>query len=151
MFGLIPVNVIVALAIAVSAFTGGWMTNGWRWSGKLDKVVAAQAAAILASTNRSREVEQVLTAQSEAIRDKKDAEIKLIRSQLDSTLISLRQRPARSSGVPSAASNGRAATGAQLSREDAEFLARESSRADEVVAELLACYAKYSTAQRSLR
>ena len=44
-----------------------------------------------------------------------------------------------------------AATGAQLSREDAEFLAREAARADAVVAGLKACQTTYRAATDRIR
>ena len=44
-----------------------------------------------------------------------------------------------------------AATGAQLSRQDAEFLAREAARADSVVVSLKACHQVYGTAEERIK
>ena len=60
----------------------------------------------------------------------------------------MRERPLRGANVPGTAGACPPATGAQLSREDAEFLAREAARDDAVVARLKACHQVYSDAKR---
>lgn len=84
-----------------------------------------------------------MQAAADNARNIKDAEITIICSQLDAALVSLRERPLRSANVPGAACTCAPATGAQLSREDAEFLAREAARADAAIANLIACNKTY--------
>lgn len=148
-WSLIPLNVMIGAAAVVIGFSSGWLANGWRWAHKVDVMVAAQAQAVLEFTQKSRATEQVLTEQVTQFRDKKDAEIQIVRTQLDAALISLRDRPARSTSVPRAAPLSRAASGPDLSREDSEFLVREAARADEMRAALSACYANYDAARRA--
>ena len=69
----------------------------------------------------------------------KDAQIKAINTQLLDAISELRKRSSRAES----AANGACGTGATLSSEDAEFLVREASRADEIRVGLDACYKQY--------
>lgn len=76
----------------------------------------------------------------------KDDEIKAIRDKHTSLLNSVSKRPTReeqSSSNNSNPGNTSSCTGAELSREDAEFLAGEASRAQAVVAERDYYYKQY--------
>ena len=144
MFGQLTwVKLGAVVAALLVAFTSGWVINGWRWNDTALKLAAAQTQARIDAEQKSRNQELALQAAADTARNTKDAEINIIRSQLDAALVSLRERPLRSANVPGAAGTSAPATGAQLSREDAEFLAREAARADAVVAELNACHAIY--------
>jgi hypothetical protein len=61
---------------------------------------------------------------------------------------SLQNRPGRSDvpATPQAECTSHAAKGSELYRQDAEFLARESARADEIVIQLQACQRELSAA-----
>lgn len=75
-----------------------------------------------------------------------------VNTKLASTIEWLRNRPDRPApgAVPSTTSSGQpGATGAELYRPDAEFLAREASRADRLRAALQQCYADVDAAQAS--
>jgi hypothetical protein len=142
---------VVALVSAVCVvFAAGWMVNGWRWNSKLQTIIAVQTEARIAAEKKSRTLEQTLQSQINAERNRKDVEINIIRSQLDTALIELRKRPARSANVPSATGNNFSATGAQLSREDAEFLTREAARADIALSNYAACYKSYEAIRTSV-
>lgn len=68
----------------------------------------------------------------------KDGQLKSIRTRHDALVVSLSKRPTRAQAAESQAStpgNTGACTGAELSREDGEFLAGEASRAQAVVEE----------------
>ena len=150
MFGeLTWIKLGAAVATLLVAFTSGWIINGWRWNNTALKLAAAQTQARIDAEKQSRNKELALQAAANAARSAKDAEITIIRSQLDAALISLRERPLRSANLPSPAGACPPATGAQLSREDAEFLAREAARADKVIAELYACHAAYTAVRMS--
>ena len=144
MFGqLTCIKLGAAVAALLVAFTSGWIINGWRWNYTALKLAAAQTQARIDAEHKSRQQELALQAAADTARNAKDAEITIIRSQLDAALVGLRERPLRGADVPGAAGACPPATGAQLSREDAEFLAREAARADAVVADLNACHATY--------
>ena len=148
MFGeLTWVKLGAAIATLLVAFTSGWIINGWRWNNATLKLAAAQNQARIDAEQKSRNQERALQAAADNARNIKDAEIEIIRSQLDAALVSLRERPLRGANVPGTPSSCPPATGAQLSREDAEFLAREAARADALVAELRTCHAFYKSAE----
>ena len=89
------------------------------------------------------------------IQKDKDAKIKNLNARVASLTRSLQERPSRpeSSGVPDNArveETPKGATGAQLYRQDGEFLAREAARAELIKEELLTCYKSYDTAKATL-
>lgn len=73
--------------------------------------------------------------------------IAALTAERDNLLGWVSNRPSRNDSVASGRSP---TTGAQLSREDAEFLIREAARADEVVAERDKYYEDYAIARRAL-
>lgn len=90
---------------------------------------------------------------AKADKDKKDA-LANVSASLTATIRSLQQRPTRAdlnSAVSSAVTSAKqACTGAQLFREDAEFLAREAARADAVIVERDYYYGQYEHARKLL-
>jgi len=88
-----------------------------------------------------REKEHQYQADADKIRTEKDAQIKAINNQLVDAISELRKRPSRAEQ----AANGQSGTGATLSAEDAEFLIREASRADQIRIGLEACYKQYDS------
>ena len=102
----------------------------------------AQAEAAVKTT-------QLQAAVDTARKEKTDA-IASLRAQHAADLERLRQRPSRPANLPQTAGDGQAAggcTGAQLYRDDAELLVRESLRAETIRLDLLACYAQYDRAR----
>ena len=148
MFGeLTWIKLGAIVAALLVAFTSGWIINGWRWNNTALILAAAQTQARIDAEQKSRTQELALQAAADTARSTKDAEITIIRSQLDAALVGLRERPLRGANLPGAAGTCPPATGAQLSREDAEFLAREAARADAVVSGLKACHYVYELAR----
>lgn len=87
-------------------------------------------------TQWQEEVNEVTTKQAEKLAE--------VQHHLDVAIISLRDRPKRSATLPDTPRVECAgASGRELSREDAEFLAREAARADTLRAGLEACYSAY--------
>lgn len=80
---------------------------------------------------------------------KKDEEIKNINSKYAALSRSLQQRPSREDGS-SATGNPAACTGAELLREDGEFLAGEAARADRILKERDYYYEQYRRAREAL-
>ena len=88
----------------------------------------------------AREKEHQMQDATDQIRKDKDAQINSINNQLANALVELRNRPSRTSQI---SSNGQNGTGSTLFAEDAEFLIREASRADQIRTALDACYKQY--------
>lgn len=115
-----------------------------------DKERAEQEAAYAAAQTAAREKEQALQANADQLRQEKDREIRNLNARAVALTNSLRDRPGRpaaqTGSMPDTTSVGpsvSACTGAELSRPDAEFLAREAARADELRAALRQCQAQY--------
>jgi hypothetical protein len=111
--------------VALSLFCGGFVSGCQHQQASQEKVI--------------REKEHEYQAATDEIRKAKDAQINNINSQLVDAISELRKRPSRSEQ----AANGQSGTGATLSAEDAEFLVREASRADQIRIGLDACYKQY--------
>jgi hypothetical protein len=123
MFGL---NLYVIYAgIAVILFCGGFVNGCSYHSSKAEKVV--------------REKEHEYQAAADTIRKEKDAQIKVINTQLVDAISGLRSR----SSSATKTINGQDCNGQTLSAPDAEFLVREAARADEIRIGLEACYQQY--------
>jgi len=86
---------------------------------------------------RKKEAEQ--QAATDEIRKAKDAQIRDINDKLADAISELRKRSSRTEQ----ASNGQNCNGTGLYAEDAEFLIREASRADQIRVALNACYQQY--------
>jgi hypothetical protein len=109
---------------------------------------AAAALRLAKAEEAARENERNMQAAADEFERQKREEIERLTDKHRVLVDSLRQRPARPavSNVPAAASNAQSApvcTGAELHREDAEFLVREALRGDQLRAELEACYQQY--------
>ncbi len=109
---------------------------------------------LLEASELAREREQVMVASADKIRKEKDAQIASLNSRLGAALDGLRQRPQRSPSTPQsppAACSCAGTTGAELSREDAEFLVREAARADSLRTALEQCYRQYDEVRKGLK
>lgn len=147
---LMGVTIVVAAAGAGGLYKGralGMAEVQQAW----DKEKTQQYAAYAEAQEAARQKEQELQASADKLRKEKDAEIRNISARATALSNSLRERPSRpapeSSTVPSTASAGctpASGTGAGLSREDAQFLAGEAARADELRAALRQCHAQYN-------
>lgn len=94
----------------------------------------------------AREKEQSWQEEATKTQEAHDEQIRIIGDQLDTALASLSKRPNRPAGnLPKASSACHGATGAELSRPDAEFLTRLAGRADKLRSALEACQAQYET------
>lgn len=115
----------------------------------------ARDAADKAKADAEQKTKQLQTEVDQARKDKSDALNELDRTAR-ALADSLRQRPARptrGAGLPTPAGAGPAAggcNGAQLYREDGEFLAREAARADAIRIDLQACHAAYQRASETV-
>jgi hypothetical protein len=126
MFGL---NLYAIMAVgAIILFCGGFVNGCSYQQSKAEKVV--------------REKEHEYQTATDRIRKDKDEKINTINNQLADAISELRKRPSRSSEA-SDGSAPKGCNGSQLYSEDAEFLIRESARAEKVRVALLSCYQQY--------
>lgn len=100
----------------------------------------------------AREIETLMRRSQEQQKALKDAQIKDINSKLDAALTELRKRPQRqpTQNHPPTPSTTTSCTGAELYREDGEFLAGEAARAERVLTERNYYYEQYENARRQL-
>ena len=134
---------------ALLVLLGAFVLNGFYWHAHGSN---AEHARLMAQFDHERvdmvqkardtekkwqeEVNEVTTKQAEKLAE--------VQHHLDVAIISLRDRPKRSITLPDTPRIECAgASGRELSREDAEFLAREAARADTIRAGLEACYAAF--------
>ena len=163
---------ILALrAIAVAAILAGlaWAYHQWadhqreigrqeiRAQWQADKLARAEQNRILLMAKAKQDSE--LQAAADKERKAYHAQIRSIDLERDELLRRLRNRPERpepapgGDGVPAVAGPGAAGpgcTGAELHRQDAEFLVRESARADRLQASLRSCINAYGRAQAAV-
>ena len=125
MFGL---NIYAIYAVtAIVLFCSGFVSGCQHQQSSQEKVI--------------REKEHQYQADADKIRIEKDAQIKAINNQLVNAISELRKRPSRTAE----ANAGQSCNGSGLYAEDAEFLVREASRADEIRVALQACYKQYDS------
>ena len=113
-----------------------------------DKEKAKQMAEYAENMRLAREKEQALQLGADNLRQEKDREIRNINARSIALANSLRdrpERPAEGSPLSSAASACSAATGAQLAKGDAEFLAGYSADAASLKAALDQCVKQYES------
>lgn len=143
-------NRIVVIAWAASLALVAWLAWDYRGAVEAETQLAAVTAAIEQANaenaaNREKErtaQEEIDRATQQQINETRSRNASLIRE-----LSRLRDRVARAGSNPAAGSglNCAGATGAELSREDAEFLIGEAARADGLRSALAACYSYADT------
>jgi len=132
-FSTIQFKLIAYIVAIVLTFFAGWTVNGWRYQKKETAQIIAQEKIIQQKQTENQQA-------ADQIRRNKNAQIKAINDQLANALVQLRSRPSRSQYITN---NGQDGTGKSLSAEDAEFLIREATRADQIRTALDACYKQY--------
>jgi len=140
---LTKIAIYAAIALALIAAYVGW-ANHQQGIG-YDRRQAEQTAADLAASAENRRIEQRRQSMAGEITKAKDAKIRHINDLLVAALDELRNRPERRSSAAGDPADCKGSTGADLSRPDAGFLAREAARADTLRAGLEACYAQYDS------
>jgi len=139
------------LAVVFAYGAGHWQGDDAgqaKVQAKWDKEKAKQMAEYAENMRLAREKEQALQQGANNLREEKDREIRNITARSTALANSLRnrpERPAEGSPVSSAASACSAATGAQLAKGDAEFLAGYSADAASLKAALDQCVKQYES------
>jgi hypothetical protein len=111
--------------VAITLFCGGFVNGCSYQQSKAEKTI--------------RDKEHQYQSDADSIRTQKDAQIKVINSQLVDAVSQLRSRSSNATKTVT----GQDCNGAALSAPDAEFLIREAARADEIRIGLQACYKQY--------
>ena len=139
------------LAVVCAYGTGHWQgdTAGQaKVQAQWDREKAKQMAEYAENMRLAREKEQALQQGANNLREEKDRELKKVADTNRILLGSLRnrpERPAEGSAVSDAAGACSGATGAQLAKGDAEFLAGYSADAASLKAALDQCVKQYES------
>lgn len=139
-----PVRIGFLIAVIVGALVAGWTVRGWLAERDIDSIEAGiekkRAESFKAGRDIERKQQEVV---NHVLRTQNDALVANA-AGLQRDIDRLRQRASRadkpgrvSEAAPTACPCG---SGAELCREDAEFLVREAARADDLRAGLEACY-----------
>jgi hypothetical protein len=151
---------IVGFVLAIAgSFVGGYYKGNSAGMAKVqqqwDNEKAVQYEAYAQAQEAARIKEQNLQLQADRLREEKDNEIRNLNARATALSNSLRDRPSRTTTVASTvpSSTGLSCpaltcTGAELSREDGEFLAGEAARADEARTLLKQCYDQYNAVRQ---
>lgn len=133
---------IAILAAALISGLSGWTVRGWRAAAEINALRATIATGVASAATEARAIERKQQEIVNGALAQQNADLGSIADRLRIDLDRLRKRPARPAddlpGAPAIACQG--CTGAELFRDDAEFLRREAARADEIRAGLEACY-----------
>lgn len=140
MYGtLIKLGGILSVGVLI-----GWSINGWRLNAFIASLKASHAEEVGRVLAEARDRDRRLVEASERLRKDRDAKVKDLNSRLKSVNAELQHRKERDSSKSTDTTACSGATGAELSKQDAEFLAREATRADEVVVQLNYCITQYN-------
>lgn len=140
------------LSIGISFGVGyynGYDSGKEKIQAEWDKAKADAIAKHAEELRQARDKEQSWQKAANNIQKEKDNEIRKLNATHAAIVHSLRDRKDRpESGMPDdpdAKQDGQHCTGKELFRSDAEFLAREAARADEIRIALKQCYAQYDS------
>lgn len=120
---------------------------------KWDSVERERAEASAKVAADALAITKDLQAKMDQQRGESNAQIKSLNVTLGSAIAGLSNRPSRgdAGSVPGNPTAGAGCTGAGLFKQDGEFLARESARADKLRIDLQACQAAYGAARDALK
>ena len=156
---------LIAFAVAAAAAVAAYAY----WHHQVDaggyaRAEGEQAQRDLGIAKRSIRIMDLTISAQQELNDEATATQKVLSDAVESVAVErdrllerLRDRPSRPAESAAAQPDAAPAepapscTGATLYREDAEFLVRESSRADRILAELDACQRQYGDAEVALR
>lgn len=144
MYGtLIRLGGILAVGVLL-----GWLINGWRLEARIGSIEASHAKEIGRVLAEARERDRSLLEDSERLRKDRDAKVKDLNTRLQSANAELQRRKERDSSKSTDTAACSGATGAELSKQDAEFLAGIAAEADTVVENLNYCIAQYNAIRK---
>lgn len=140
------IEAIVAAVLAAGIAYGVYIYKDRQYQ----KLEAQYSQAVAQAQKKALEQTQNLNNyKAEADKDKQDA-VSKVSADYQRTINSLRKRAQRPAVLPDPASVGQTCTGAELYREDAEFLAGEATRADKAIIDRDYYYGQYEHARSLL-
>jgi len=132
------------LTLIIAFVLNGFYWNAHGSNAEHTRMVAKLESERAQALQKARDIETQWQEEVNEVTTKQAEKLAEVQHHLDVAIISLRDRPKRSATLPDTPRVECAgASGRELSREDAEFLAREAARADTIRAGLEACYAAY--------
>jgi hypothetical protein len=146
---------VLALAAALwwaynAVYDRGAQSVQAQWDKERASLQAQSAKAAADALATTKQLAQAMDKQ----RSNTHAQISALNASLGAAVAGLRERPGRDNagGVPVDTVTGArtGATGADLLRQDGEFLAREAARADRLRLELVQCQDAYSAAREAV-
>lgn len=146
----------IAAGALVIGLAGGAYVDHKIMQARIDKITIAHTEELRVREVKRSEDERAARVKEQGwieryneVEQRRINENERLRTIADSAVASVQQRPnrqpAKASGSTTPATTCQAATGAELSRPDAEFLIRLAQRADEQREALSACYAAYES------
>lgn len=140
-----------ALFVLAAALMGfGYVKGIEHEEARFEAYRVAQQKAIDAQVVKANQTMANLKSDAQILEEVKNAEIKAIDGRLAVALGELRNRPERRPDMPQAAASCAGATGADLSRPDAEFLERYDALALKYQAQLKQCAVQYEKALKAV-
>lgn len=152
-------------SVVITAIITGVLSSFYFWHTSEVKIAVTKAETALIKKydkqsallqQRSNKTSASLKDQQQKTQKEKDAKVKQLNTDFDLFITSLLNRPERpeiSSNNPRDSSNPestKGTTGRELYRSDAEFLARYSTKTEQLKIELLACYKQYEDVKGKL-
>jgi len=132
------------LTLIIAFVLNGFYWNAHGSNAEHTRMVAKLESERAQALQKARDIETQWQEEVNEVTTKQAEKLAEVQHHLDVAIISLRDRPKRSATLPDTPRVECAgASGRELSREDAEFLAREAARADTIRAGLEACYAAF--------
>lgn len=154
---------LIKFAVIVVVVLGLYGTYRYQLSEAYDKgaetTKIAYEASILANNEvlqlKKKSAEKNLEIEFAKRQGEANEKIRNLNDTVSNLITGLQSRPTREdasdiNSVTSAETSPTGATGAELYRGDAEFLTRQSARAEEIRLGLLACYADYDAVKQSI-
>ena len=139
---------VVAIFALFLGFLGGWRTQGWRLGKEIETIRAVSADMAKKQEQAARAKETDFTNKLAQAQETHNVEVTRINRKHAAIVASLRNRPERPAApageVPSPTPACVAATGQELARGDAEFLAGYAADAASLEAALNQCEAAYN-------
>jgi hypothetical protein len=135
-------TLLISSAIsAMVAFGAGWQTNEWRLGGQILTMELGAAKATEKAVKDALEAEREQRTKLDENTRKQHEQVTAINAALELELERLRARPNRPVGMPETPRvDCEGASGPELGREHAEFLARYAALSAKQDAALEACY-----------
>lgn len=143
----VAILIVVGSVAGVAGYGKGYYAGKADTQQAWDKEKAEQYAAYAKGQEEARQREQEMQAAADKLRKDKDAQIRDINARSIAIANSLRDRPERTAkdgAMPDTARSCSGATGAELARRDAEFLAGYSTDAARTSAALEQCINQYN-------